>query len=249
MSEATFEDLVGDAMQLLWNASPSRRDENRAVVAGVWEVAQPRRRTGVLHAVLPGRQGRAVAPRAARTPVPPRSAMSRAQDRAGRLPGGQTWCAGARLHVPAILPKSLDSDTSAGYRRRLAGARTNGAAVAHLTTAYPSSAATGAWPLWSASPRRVTRSRCDYGRLPSAKLFEAFGGDEPARALALSADLLLAEEPPNGLHVPACPLRSLCGGVADARDGVGGVRHAQIISNYRYLQRKIVVTNDCFMGY
>jgi hypothetical protein len=27
MSEATFEDLVGDAMQLLWNASPSRRGE------------------------------------------------------------------------------------------------------------------------------------------------------------------------------------------------------------------------------
>lgn len=168
---------------------------------------------------------------------------------------GPARCGGLRLHVAAILPTSLDSATSAGYRRRLAVPCALGAvpevseAPANSTTEHPSSTATGVTSAWSASPHGVTRSRCDHGRLPSAKLLQSGGGDEPARALALAADLLLTQESPDGLHVPARQLRSFRRGVADVTNGVGRVRHAQIISNYRYLQRKIVVTNVCFMGY
>lgn len=176
-----------------------------------------------------------------------RVAMTAAQDHAWTLRDVPA-CARPRLHVPAILPKNLDSVAGGGYRRRLA-ARCAHDTEAGSTTQYPCRTATGVTPGWSASQPRMTRSRCDYGRLPSAKLFEAFGGDVPARALALSADLLLAQEPPNGLHVPPRGLRGLGGGVADAGHGAVRVRHEQIISNYRYLQRKIVVTNDCFMGY
>lgn len=155
---------------------------------------------------------------------------------------------GPRLHVAAILPKCLDAATRTDYRHRLA-ATCSLDATASSTTQYPPQTATGVTPSRSASPPRLTWSRCDHGRLPSAKLLQSLGGDVPARTLALAVDLPLAQESPNGLHVPARHLGGLCRGVVDARNSVGRVRHAQIISNYRYLQRKIVVTNDCFMGY
>lgn len=94
----------------------------------------------------------------------------------------------------------------------------------------------------------MTRSRCDDGHLPSAKLLQAGRGEIPPRAAALSGEESIAQESPNGLDVPTRQFGGLRGGVPPARGCVRRVGHLQIISNYRYLQRQIIVTNDCFMG-
>lgn len=159
---------------------------------------------------------------------------------------------GRELHVAAISPNSLDADVRAGYRHRLAARLGDLAATAgRQTTENAPRTASAALPLARRSAARhgVTRSRCDYVRLPSAKLFQAGRSEVPARAFALTVDLLLTQEPPHGLHIPARQFGGLLGGVAPARRLARRVRHPQIISNYRYLQRKIIVTNDCFMGH
>ncbi len=147
-----------------------------------------------------------------------------------------------QLHVAAISLKTLDSANDSDYRRKLVDVceqPTEPASEHHAT-------GRGASAISDAVRVTVTRSSCEDRHSPVAQLLQTQLGDVPAETDAIAVELVVAQKLTDRLHIPAGQLGRMGGRVA-APGTVQGICHPMIVSKYRYLQRKIVVSIDSFM--